>query len=391
MKIFTCSACKHVIFFENSQCTRCGHALAYLPDRGVLSAMEQSIDGPAGIQVALDPAAASAHYRLCKNYTAYAVCNWAVPEHEPHEYCLACRLNDTIPDLSAPMALASWQGLEIAKRRLVYTLLQLGLPIEAKQEDQLRGLAFAFKSDSANGEKVLTGHCDGLVTINVKEADSPVREQTRVELGERYRTLLGHFRHESGHYYWDRLLKDSARLSDFRALFGDEQSDYEQAVKRHYESPKQNWSDEYVSAYATMHPWEDWAETWAHYLHMVDTLETAQSYGLAIRPQAVGGAPGEAVAVRRIHFHDFEQLINAWVPLTVALNSLNRSMGLADAYPFVLGERVVAKLEFVHDTIERSGQGVSEVASAPSATDAQRAPDQRTLSPVETLTSVSPA
>jgi hypothetical protein len=393
MKIFTCSACKHVLFFENSQCTRCGHTLAYLPESGVLSAMEQALDGPPGIYVALDPAATGARYRLCKNYTDYAVCNWAVPEQESHDYCLACRLNDIIPDLSDPAALPSWHGLEIAKRRLVYTLLELGLPIEGKQEDQQLGLAFAFKSDGLNGEKVLTGHCDGLVTINVKEAHSALREQTRVELGESYRTLLGHFRHESGHYYWDRLLKDSPQLSAFRELFGDENEDYAQAVERHYKNPKQNWADDFVSAYATMHPWEDWAETWAHYLHMVDTLDTAQSYGLAIRPQAVGGATAEAVTARRVRFENFEQLIGAWIPLTVALNSLNRSMGLADAYPFVLGERVIAKLRFVHDVIERANHGVAP-GLTPSAPSAQRAPTGRTLSAVQAAQNaetVSPA
>lgn len=387
MKIFTCSACKHVIFFENSQCTRCGHALAYLPDLDVLSAMEPAVDGAPGSYVSLDPNIGAARYRLCNNYSAHAVCNWAIPEHEPHQYCLACRLNDTIPDLSQPAALSSWRELEAAKRRLVYTLLELGLPIEGKQEDQLLGLAFAFKSDGRD-EQVLTGHCDGLVTINVKEADTPVREEMRVKLGESYRTLLGHFRHESGHYYWDRLLKNGPQLADFRALFGDDQADYAEAVKRHYANPKHNWADEHVSAYATMHPWEDWAETWAHYLHMVDTLETAQSYGLAINPQAVGGATAEAVTAKRVRFENFEQLIGAWIPLTVALNNLNRSMGLPDAYPFVLSERVIAKLRFVHEVIVQAGQGIvaglAPVTLAPTANAAQRAPVGRTPSPEQT-------
>jgi hypothetical protein len=390
MKLFTCSACKNVVFFENSQCTRCGHTLAYLADRGVLSALERGDDDAAGAQVALDPAAEGARYRLCKNYTTYAVCNWALPEEDAHELCLACRLNETIPDLSDPTALSSWQGLEIAKRRLVYTLLELGLPIEARGETSELGLAFAFKSDGPNGEKVLTGHCDGLVTINVKEADSPARERTRVALGERYRTLLGHFRHESGHYYWDRLIKDRGGLAGFRALFGDEQRDYAEAVKRHYESPKQNWPDEHVSSYATMHPWEDWAETWAHYLHMVDTLETAQSYGLALRPEAVGGASGEAVTTKRVRFEKFEHLIAAWVPLTVALNSLNRSMGLADVYPFVLGARVVEKLGFVHELIAQAGRATATHSPSP----ARCAPTEHAPSPGEPAVApaaVSPA
>ena len=360
MKIFTCSACKNVAFFENSQCTRCGHALAYLSDRGVLSAMEQDATSEPGTRfLALDPMAQGARYRLCANYTTHAVCNWAIPEHDPNDLCLACRLNASTPDLTEPTALSSWQGLEIAKRRLVYTLLELGLPLDTKQEKPELGLAFAFKSDGKDGERVLTGHCDGLVTINMMEADTPAREQTRVAMGERYRTLLGHFRHESGHYYWDRLVKGTPHVESYRALFGNEEEDYAEAVKRHYASPKQNWSDQYVSAYATMHPWEDWAETWAHYLHMVDTLETAQSFGVALKPQPVGGAVSEPIAARRVRFERFEDLVAAWVPLTVALNSLNRSMGLPDIYPFVLADQVIAKLKFVHEVVDRAGHGMA--------------------------------
>jgi len=266
MKIFSCSACKHVAFFENSQCTRCGHALAYLPDRGVLVALERDASGEAAPDgdaryIALDPAVKGSRYRLCRNYSTYAVCNWAIPEHDPNVFCPSCRLNEIIPDLSEPAAVDAWRKLEVAKRRLVYTLLSLGLPLESKLDEPDTGLAFAFKQDGPNGERVLTGHCDGLVTINVAEADSSERESIRAKLGERYRTLLGHFRHESGHYYWDRLIKDSALLEDFRKEFGDEQQDYDAALKRHYEEPHFDWYRNFVSAYATMHPWEDWAET----------------------------------------------------------------------------------------------------------------------------------
>lgn len=362
MKLFTCSACKHLAFFENSQCTRCGHLLAFLSDLGVLSALELAADdsgvNPSPTYVALDPAAQGVRYRLCNNYVDHGVCNWAIPEQDPNQFCRACQLNELIPDLSNPDARDSWQRMEIAKRRLVYTLMELGLPLETKQQNPQLGLAFAFKSDEPNGERVLTGHCDGLVTINLKEADAPSREQTRVHLGERYRTLLGHFRHESGHYYWDRLIKDdSAQLDAFRALFGDEQADYDEAVKRHYAGPKQDWSDAYVSSYATMHPWEDWAETWAHYLHILDTLETARSFGLALKPEAVGGASAESVSARRVTLENFDALIAAWVPLTVAMNSMNRSMGLQDLYPFVLGDRVIEKLAFVHRVLETARRG----------------------------------
>ena len=371
MKTFSCSACKHVAFFENSQCTRCGHILAYLPDRAVLSALEPDTSNeppPADGHiryVALDPAAHNARYRLCQNYASYAVCNWGIPEHDPNVFCPSCRLNELIPDLSEPSAIESWRGLEVAKRRLVYTLLALGLPLDSKEDEPQTGLGFAFKHDGPNGERVLTGHCDGLVTINVAEADPAARELTRVRLGERYRTLLGHFRHESGHYYWDRLLKDSSLLPAFREAFGDETEDYEAARKRYYSAPHKDWSEGFVSAYATMHPWEDWAETWAHYLHMVDTLETAQSYGLALRPQPLGGAITENVSTRRVRFGDFADLIAAWVPLTVALNSLNRSMGFPDLYPFVLADRVVSKLRFVHRTIEQAATGIETTAEPP--------------------------
>ena len=365
MKIFTCSACKHVAFFENSQCVRCGHALAYLSDKGVLSAMEQDLSWPpsgagaaasaAPRYLALDPSVEpGARYRLCRNYTTHAVCNWAFPEHDTHEFCLACRLNEVIPDISSPDALDSWHRLEVAKRRLVFTLVSLGLPLETRQEQPETGLAFSFLSDVADGEQVLTGHCDGLVTINLKEADAPSREKMRVDLGEPYRTLLGHFRHESGHYYWDQLVRGSHWLEDFRALFGNDKQDYAEAVKRHYAAPRLDWPDAFISSYATMHPWEDWAETWAHYLHMIDTLETAQSYGLVLTPQAIGGAMSEHVRADRVRFHDFDGLIAAWLPLTVALNSLNRSMGLPDVYPFVLAERVIAKVRFVHQVIEEA-------------------------------------
>jgi hypothetical protein len=368
MKIFSCSACKHVTFFENSQCVRCGHMLAYLPDRGVLSAVELDNSEPPAVgaagtrYLALDPAAKGSRYRLCQNYATFAVCNWAIPEHDPNVFCPACRLNEIIPNISDPAIIDSWRRLEVAKRRLVYTLLALDLPLESKEDQPLTGLAFAFKADGIDGERVLTGHCDGLVTINIAEADSPAREQIRVRLGERYRTLLGHFRHESGHYYWDLLVKGTDLLGDFRAEFGNEEEDYEEAVKRHYASPQKDWSEGFVSAYATMHPWEDWAETWAHYLHMVDTLETAQSYGLVLRPRPIGGAMSEAVTARLVHFGDFDDLIAAWVPLTVALNSLNRSMGFPDLYPFVLADRVVSKLRFVHRVIERAAHRMESTA-----------------------------
>jgi hypothetical protein len=351
VKLFTCTACHQVLFFENVSCTRCGHTLAYLPDRAVVSALEP-VSGAAGSWRALSPAADGARYRLCQNYSEHAACNWAVPADSSDALCRACAFNDVIPNLADAAAKDAWRRLERAKRRLLYTLIELGLPLEPRAAGHERGLAFAFKKDVA-GDQVFTGHSDGLITINIAEADDPFREKMRLQMGEAYRTVLGHFRHEIGHYYWFRLLDGSPRLDAARRRFGDDSADYKAALERHYKKgAPADWSARFVSAYASMHPFEDFAETWSHYLHMVDTLETSRSYGLALRPAAVGGAALGEVRARRLDFDDFDDLMTAWVPLTLALNSLNRGMGLPDLYPFVLSEPAVAKLRFVHDIID---------------------------------------
>ena len=360
MKLFHCDSCQQVLFFENVQCTRCGHALAYLPDRALLSAIEPdpSTGAPGQEKTlwrALAPGGSNVAYRLCQNYTVHAVCNWAVPAGDPTPFCRACRLNHMIPNLDNPGAKAAWHRMEIAKRRLICTLLEMGLPLETKDENPSRGLAFDFLQEdrAKDAPKVFTGHDDGLITINIAEADDPFREKMRVQLGEAYRTLLGHFRHEIGHYYWDRLLRDDRKkLAAFRDKFGDERADYQAELQRHYDQgPPPDWSDRFISTYASMHPWEDWAETWAHYLHMADTLQTARAYGLSLRPSE--GKPAEtSLTATWLDLHSFEDLISGWIPLTVALNSLNRSMGTRDSYPFVLSPIAIEKLRFVHDVIE---------------------------------------
>jgi hypothetical protein len=341
VKLFTCTACKAVIFFENVSCNGCGRALAYLPDRALVSAF----DGDRAL------AADGACYRFCRNYTEQAACNWAIPAETQGDYCFACGFDEVIPNLSHDKAREEWRKLERAKRRLFYTLLGLGLPLVPRARDP-KGLAFAFKEDTA-AEKVFTGHSDGLVTINIAEADDPFREKMRLQMGEAYRTVLGHFRHEIGHYFEMRLIDGTPRVEAFRQLFGDESADYQAALDRHYkQGAPADWPQRFVSQYASMHPYEDFAETWAHYLHMVETLETARSYGLALRPRPVGGAEQPEMRARKLDFDDFDDLIAGWVPLTLAMNSLNRAMGMQDLYPFVLSEPVRRKLRFVHETIE---------------------------------------
>jgi hypothetical protein len=350
MKLFTCSNCQQLLFFENTQCRHCGHRLAYVPRTQTLAALASE-----RAQEAL---------RLCQNYEQHDVCNWAVASDSANAFCESCALNDTIPDLESPDAKRAWVRLETAKRRLIYGLMALGLPIERRSPNGADGLAFAFKASTPD-EEVFTGHADGLITINIAEASNPFREDMREQMGETYRTLLGHFRHEIGHYYWDRLIKNSPRLEVFRERFGDDTNDYADAQRHHYSrGVPADWQERFVSAYASMHPWEDWAETFAHYLHMTDTLETAEAYGLALTPKAASGVPLPNVKTRRLHFDDFEELIAAWFPLTNALNSLNRSMGLADLYPFVLSPSAIAKLRFVHDTIAETSGDVGHESDA---------------------------
>jgi hypothetical protein len=365
MKLFYCSACKHRVFFENVQCTNCGSLLAFLPEQANISALTPAADGTYAAPNS------AARYRLCQNQLEHGACSWAVSVADAQPYCRACRLNVTIPDLSKPGAKDAWIRLERAKRWLLCNLLDLGLPLPNGLAPEGRELRFAFMADTEE-QQVFTGQSDGLITINIAEADDPFREKTRAQLGETYRTLLGHFRHEIGHYYWDRLVSGSPLLAEFRASFGDEQEDYDAARQRHYEQgPPSDWQRYFVSAYASMHAWEDWAETWAHYLHMVDTLETAGNHDMVVAEKSERGRKN-SLKPAALDFSDFDAMLHTWVPFTIALNSLNRSMGLADAYPFVLSDHAVQKLRFVHrvvrqaETAVQPTRGMDTAASGPS-------------------------
>ena len=258
-----------------------------------------------------------------------------------------------IPDLSHPGHKEAWYRLEVAKRRLVYNLLNLGLPVKNKVDDPMHGLAFEFLADSrvAGTAPVLTGHKGGVVTISVTEADDAQREERRLQFHEPYRTLLGHFRHEIGHYYWDQLVQNGDRINAFRQLFGDERHGYNQALKQHYErGAPSDWQQRYVSAYASSHPWEDWAETWALYLLMTDALETAAACGLTLRPHRPDEPSFQADA-SGTSLEPFHRMMDDWFPLTYVLTNLNRSLGLGDGYPFVLPPAAIDKLRFVHEAI----------------------------------------
>lgn len=328
MRTFNC-ACGARLFFDNTRCLTCQRALGFRPDSlEIIAIQEPSLAAPS------EPAP----FRPCENYVENGVCNWLVPSDSDERLCAACRLNHTIPNLSDEANLRLWRDVEGAKRRLIYGLYRLGLDVLSKADDPVRGLSFDIKADLGD-ERVLTGHQDGLITLNLAEADPARREQTRISMQERYRTLLGHFRHEIGHYYWERLVQEGDRLEPFRALFGDERTDYGEALKKHYAEERGVAAPGFISAYAAAHPWEDFAETFAHYLHLRDTLETAESFGLLSAPR---GAP------------TFAQLLAGWSQVSVALNALNRSMGLPDAYPFAITREVEPKLGFVHELVSAS-------------------------------------
>jgi hypothetical protein len=358
MKLFACQSCGQALYFENTACHSCGRPLGFMPEDGVLSALEAD-DGR--YRALAEP---KRRYRACAN-VAYGSCNWMIRVDDSNIFCFACRHNRTIPNLSDPGNLARWRKIEIAKHRLFYTLLNLHLPLATKAEDDA-GLAFDFLSDPAepspDAAAVMTGHLNGLITINLAEADDAERERRRGNMNEPYRTLLGHFRHEIGHYYWDRLVRHGAAIEDFRALFGDERQDYGAALQAHHHSgPPPDWPERYISAYASAHPWEDFAETWAHYFHMVDTLETARAFGLNLHPGDAGRANLSAAIDFDPHVADIDRLIDAWLPLTFAINSINRSMGQPDLYPFVLVPAVIVKLAFIRRCIHRA-DGAAEGA-----------------------------
>jgi hypothetical protein len=358
MKIFQCQACGQPLHFEHARCESCGRRAGYDPQAGTITALTEMEGAWAGF------GAPERRYRFCANAT-FDACNWLVPAESPETFCVACRHNRTVPDLSVPWNLTRWRQIEIAKRRLFYSLLRMRLPLGLRPDDP-EGLAFDFLVDPAEaqvwGPAVLTGHHHGLITLNIAEADDVERERRRTQFGEPYRTLLGHFRHEVGHYYWNVLVRHDASLAVFRAIFGDERDDYGDALARHYaEGPPEGWQEHFVSAYATSHPWEDFAETWAHYLHIVDTLETASSFGLRVRPQALDLAA--TMDFDPHHAPDLGRLIEAWLPLTFAMNSLNRSMGQADLYPFRLTPTVIGKLSFVHERIHAGGDARGSTAA----------------------------
>jgi hypothetical protein len=342
--------CGRPVFFDNSECLNCRTPLGYEPEQGSVLPLQP---GPgAGTWQAYGAPGGAPVFKRCANFDSAAGCNWLLPAAEGEQLCRACRLNRTIPDLDDERNRGLWRRIEGAKRRLVSQLMALGLPLRSRvSEDPARGLAFDFLRPLP-GQPVLTGHANGIITLNIEEADDARREQLRAQLHEPYRTLLGHLRHEVGHYYWSRLVEGTPWHDPFRALFGDERADYASSLQRNYEQgPPADWPQRFVSAYASCHPWEDWAETWAHHLHMVDTVDTALSFGIEADDVELQAQPWTRESLWRPDdpgADDFLDFVNAWTELTAVLNELSRSMGQPDFYPFVMPRPAIAKLQFIH-------------------------------------------
>ena len=355
--------CGRPIFFRNNLCLACDAPLGYEPDLAEVRAL---LPGPRdGTWVLAGEDDASRVFRRCANLETPAGCNWLVPAEHPSNLCVSCRLNRTIPDLSDSDNCRYWRAIENAKRRLVAQLLTVGLPVQSKvEEDPDRGVMFDFLRSPPEGPRVMTSHGNGLITLNVEEADDSIRERVRHELHEPYRTLLGHFRHEIGHYYWDRLIAGTPWHEKFRELFGDEREDYSAAIRRNYESgPPANWRDQHISSYASVHPWEDWAECFAHYLHLVDSLDTALGFGMSgddIEAEVEPFKPEDLYDMDDIDAKDVLSLVNSWMELVTALNELARSMGQQDFYPFVMSGPVMRKVHFIQLIVK----GERETAAA---------------------------
>lgn len=338
MQRFHCLGCGQAAYLRNDWCTRCQAPLGFSPDQWAFMPLE---------------AAQAAGDRPCAHRSA-GLCNWLVAADDPHEHCISCRMTTCLPALGRAEVDRPVYRLEHAKRRLLLNLRELGLP--ALPGETRQPLRFAFLEDLPDQPPVMTGHAQGLITVNIKEGDPRQRLDEQLAMDEPQRTVLGHLRHESGHFYWDEWVgADPSWQARFRELFGDERVDYAQALADHHAAPRP-WDplqpDGAISRYALAHPWEDWAETWAHYLLMVDALSEPD----AGRNEAAADPASSKLAGDLVRDTEFPDLLGTWLQRAHHGNALNRALGLPDAYPFVIDEGVRTKLGFIHELVREQAQ-----------------------------------
>lgn len=337
MRVFHCDRCGAVVAFDAMRCAACGDALGYISDELAVRTLAATEDA-AGFNVVGDDRA------LWRCLNAAWGCNWMIPAGSATPWCRSCGLTRGRPDEQRTVAMTAWMAAEAAKRRIVHQLDALGLPIGARSHDVPDGLAFDLVH--LPSEHGITGHLDGVVTLDLAETDEGHRSQQRRDLDERFRTVIGHLRHEIGHHYWARLVGRTNSLTHFHTLFGDERDDYGEALERHYSGVRGTWDrTRFVTAYAASHPLEDWAESFAHYLHVVDVTDTAVAHDLV---------PTDSVDVLvDVPLVDlaFADVLAAWRPINDGLTAIADSLGASPLYPFELVGTVVDKLAFVHERV----------------------------------------
>jgi hypothetical protein len=347
MRAFACPVCNGFVSFEARQCATCQANVGFhLPTNSMVA-----LDGDAST-------IAGQRWVRCTQASSLA-CSWLAPESQESAArgrCLADSLIRREPDTDDTLAREKLVPTALALRRLVWQLLDLRLPVDPWWQTE-GGLAFDLLSSFSTGQKVIIGHADGVITIDVVETLDAYRERLRVQLGEPYRTMLGHFRHEVGHYYQNILVEKDpgaqSYLAECRAIFGDEQRSYSDAIDRHYKfGPPAGWQASFISEYATMHPWEDFAECFAHYLHITDTLDTSREAGMILRADRVRfSTPRDVDPLESYDEEPIERLLYDWRLASLFFNRINASMGKGPLYPFEITPAVTRKLGFVHKVI----------------------------------------
>jgi len=366
---FQCDRCRTALFFENDSCLSCGAVQGFSPAERQMRAFAPDPNTPPGS--AWPRLDAGPALRPCSNRDSAAHCNWMLDLADPVDQtlCCSCRLTQVLPTLGEPENGLRWQRIEQAKRRLLFTLIDLGLtPVPKQGPDDALGLSFHLLEDQPGQAAVKTGHDRGTITLNVAEADDDLREAARVRLGEPMRTLLGHLRHETAHYLHYRWIEGRPSADDCRAAFGDERADYAQALRQHYEQgPPADWPQHFISAYASSHPWEDWAETCAHYLLVIDAVQTAGAWGLQLDGPATAtlafADPAQAPEVGQL-------VLRQWLPVAQFLNAMNRSLGRRDSYPFQMPPPVLHKMGVVQALLQAAGTDMSASSYTPAQADA---------------------
>jgi hypothetical protein len=350
MQIFHCGQCRAQVYFENTHCYGCGALLGFMPTERAPAAFSLEPDGALS---RLGDEVPQQFWKFCAERENASRCNWVVDALDPCPTCWSCRLTEPQASASPFEHGQRWLVAETAKRRLLFTLLQLEVPFGPKQsDDDISGLRFIWQVPQAGqaAPRVLTGHVNGTVTLNLLEADDDRREAVRVSFGEPQRTVLGHLRHEVSHHLHQRWVMGSANAQACVELFGDETADYSAAMQRYYQNgPLQTWQSQYISAYATMHPWEDWAETCGHYLMIVDAVETAAAWGLHLEGHLQDGVDtlDHRVSMKSV-------VLEQWLPVARFLNAMSRSIGVRDNYPFLMPEPVLNKMRFVRRVLAQA-------------------------------------